>query len=97
MKVLSNNGDKYFVELHKDEMANVLGLRSSWDDGFNTKVKQSLESGENIKISEIYNKHQDFNYLLEQMPYSNARKELEKMLEKLEPIEALIASTLVSK
>lgn len=97
MKIIGNAAEHYILRVSKEEMANIMGLSSSYVNDFHKKVDNAAKNQTDIKVSDIYRKHHSLEYLLKQKPFSDARKELNAMCERLKPIEALISGLPVVK
>lgn len=84
MKIIAELPDnKVLVELTKDELANIIGHYSHYDEGFKEKIK----IGATVDVSDIYKKHRLIKSLQDSKEYDQARKKVKDILDALTPIE----------
>lgn len=97
MKIISQIPvNKYLISIDKDELARVLGYyyESAIPKDF---IKDVISNETDIDMSDIYKKHYIIHDLQNSDNITKARKELERMLAALTPIEDKVKSLPISK
>lgn len=90
MKVIgSNNGESYVLQVSKQELCNILGYYSPYDEEVREQMKLA-EKGESVQISNIYRNYHKVKGINESPHYDMAVTKLKEMLEAIEPINELI-------
>lgn len=93
MKVISEIGNSYYLlKVSETELANILGYNSSYSNDFKPKVQSAIKFETDLKISDIYKKHQSIKILQTSNNVNTARLELNRILESLTPIEDILKS-----
>lgn len=86
--IAKQEGNRYLVQLHEDELANLIGEYSMCS--VSREIKDKFKEGAEVNISKIYSQHRGIKELQDSKKYQNAKKELQKMINALEPIQGLI-------
>lgn len=91
MKIIGQSNEDYIVKVSSVELANILGLYSSWESEFREAVAKAIKNETNIPISKIYEHYYALKDVISRnVGYDNARKRLQEMLEALTPVEDLL-------
>lgn len=87
----------YLVKLTREEMVNLLGYESIYDEGVKSKIKNCIAEGTDIKISEFFKNTLLFDRIKKRGIYDKASNKLKEMLIALQPIELLFQNTDLTK
>lgn len=90
MKIIGQANEGYIVNVSSVELANILGLYSSYDSEFREAVNRAIKYETDIPISDIYKHYYNLKSVVASPEYDTARAKLTKMLEALTPIDNLL-------
>lgn len=89
MKVIGKASDSNFIViLNDDEVAKICG-KSYWSS-LDTIDKNKITSGDEIHISKIYSDFQERDNFKNEERVTEARKNLEKIMKLLAPVEVIV-------
>ena len=101
MKIIAETKESYFlVEVHKEELANILGDSSYYS--ISSTIRNLISTGKEIGVSQIYKNYDKAVSLTQSYTYSGSieriKQELQKaikFLEEFKPIVVELKKTLV--
>ena len=90
MKVIGSMDDNLIVQVSKNELSNILGFHSQYDDDFRRQLTLAMSGGD-ITVSDIYRNYSTVKGIVESSDYYKASSKLKEMIEALKPIENMIS------
>lgn len=92
MKIIATTKDGYLAEIKGEEIANLLGYDSSYDDGFRTVVRNQVHedlAGFEIEVEKIYDLAKMLRGL-NKADIAQARKTLKYTQEKIDELQNIV-------
>jgi hypothetical protein len=89
MKILGKTEDGYILEAHSDEVANLIGYYSKYNENFKVQV------GDEIRINEMY--HQLYTLQHKQPELQTIVSTLKNLADLLEPVCPVIENVMKIK